>query len=782
MTPTPVSPPRPKTARELHGRRKRPTVPPDQRKRVKLARTRVKCNGGSPCDRCVDAQRHCHYVEASVHSRRDTQRDPSPVLEARDEKLALLEKIFTRLYPEVALELEALQAFYDRLTRESPALRAEPSGTHEKSPVLPDASTASFTVVNQGKTHFDGRSSYWSFFSSARQVVTDHLAGTDDNDEADCAGSIHQLSSLSFGTDWKTAVLNALPPRGVVDFLAATFFHFAQSSRCYIHPEIFSRKLTAFYNGTHEFEMQDALSSRRSADFISVLFMVFAIGSQFADVGTDQQVNPSTESTTLDVSRITVPDPSPNPGWRFYEVSRRLLPDIICSSSMTSIQVCVLQGIFLPSTKSRDAGYNMLGLALRMAINMGMHRLFRTTSLHPHVRELRNRLWWSVYVAERLFSIEMGRPLSISDSEIDASFPVVMPELNFKGKPMNVDGLTAMVKLCQLMGKIVEAVYCKPQSSIQPGVYRQLKGELEEYKKGLPEEMRLGNSPTRSVAHLALTYEQATMLLTRGCLNSATVTSHSTAQPVEDDVNEFFRQQAQDCRDSAIRSIQIMARLRSRSLLCPFSFHDSIYCIAALYVLLLVERSSELTKAPSETINQGVLILVDLAKGSETAASALRYVIYAIQSYATTERDHVNAVKDPDCVDSEESRKAWKTWMHETIPVRSGRLARHPTAIDSEERTTHHLDNLGLPNSLLQGGFGANGTEGHPENVVSDFYHSKQTTGSLSCWFDGSTLNTSSLMQPFWTPDRFMCDTLDRDFLGAPYLSPTSDFGFHLML
>ncbi|KAL3475693.1 fungal-specific transcription factor domain-containing protein [Aspergillus californicus] len=781
MFPTSPSRPRHRTRQELHGRRKRPTVPPDRRKRVKLAcencrRARAKCNGNTPCDRCASSRQYCQFIETPAQSQ-SIHRNLSPAAEAQNGKLGLLEKIFTRLYPEVALDLESLQAFYSRLTTESPAPETDTDHTSETTLVLTNVSTpaASVTVVNQGKTHFNGRSSYWSFFSSA----TDHLVGVDDNDEADCTGSIHQLSSLSFGTDWKTAVLNALPPRGVVDFLAATFFHFAQSSRCYIHHEIFSRKLTAFYNGTHEFEMQDALSSRRSAEFISVLFMVFAIGSQFADVGTDQPVDSLTDLSTLDFSQIPVLEPSQNPGWRFYEVSRRLLPDIICSSSMTSIQVCVLQGIFLPSTKSRDAGYNMLGLALRMAINMGMHRSFSGTSLYPHVHELRNRLWWSVYAAERLFSIEMGRPLSISDSEIDAPFPAVIPDLNSNGKPMNIDGLTTMVKLCQLMGKIVEAVYCKPTDLIQARVYRQLKHELDEYRRRLPEEMKLGDSPTRSVAHMALTCEQATILLTRPCLNYAVGSSHITSMLVEDEVNEFVRQQVQDCRDSAIRSIQILARLKSRSLLCPFSFHDSIYCIAALYVLLLVEKLDGSTKAPSQSINQGVLILIDLAKGSETAASALRHVIYAIQSYCTQEQGHTNLAR----VISEESRQAWKAWMDESIPTGAGRRLRPTAAVGLERDTPQNPNIVGKPKSpfLQEAGF-AHGATGYKGKSVSEFQHTKRPTGSPSCWPEDWAPSNSTLMptpmQLMWTYDRSIFDPLDRDLAGAPYLSPTSDLGF----
>ncbi|KAL4880317.1 fungal-specific transcription factor domain-containing protein [Aspergillus karnatakaensis] len=732
------------------GRRKRRTVAPDQRKRVKLAcdecrRCRAKCNGQTPCERCSATQRSCKYMETPSERQHDSRID-------REERLSLLEEMFAALYPDTALDLESLRALRDRIITS----RQNEEGTNLVLSDVPPP-TASVTVVNQGQTHFDGRSSYWSFFSSVRQAVTDNLVGVDDNDEADCDGSIHQPSSISFGTDWKTAVLAALPPKGVVDFLAATFFRFAQGSRCYIHPEIFSRKLAAFYNGSHEFEMRDPLSSRRSAEFISVLFMVFAIGSQFAEVGSSDataqdQPETFTDPSMLDFSRITVPKPSQNPGWRFYEVSRKLLPDIICSSSMTSIQVCILQGIFLPSTKSRDAGYNMLGLALRMAINMGMHRSFSATSLHPHVRELRNRLWWSVYVAERLFSIEMGRPLSISDSEIDAPFPVFVPEWSSSAKPMNVDGLIAMTKLCQLMGKIVEAVYCKPADGkgliIQPKVYQQLKRELEQYKRELPEEMKFGDCPSRSVAHLALTYEQATMLLTRSCLN---FTASSQSSPVAEEAKRFLHQQAQDCKGSAIASIKILQSLQSRSLLCQYSFHDSLYCIAALYVLLLVGKSNGLTHTSRETISHGVMILLNLASGSEAASSGLRYIIRAMQSYCTDRYHGSIGNMSEDTISSEQSRKAWKAWMNDPT------LADRPGSVD---------DHFNAPKGLLQ----PLAQDGSLND--SNIHHTDQFLEESPGW------SAMSDLEPFWIPDHPGFDILGRDLAGEPYLSPLNELSF----
>ncbi|KAH0422919.1 hypothetical protein CcaCcLH18_12521 [Colletotrichum camelliae] len=502
------------------------------------------CNAYSGSDTLVESpRRSCSNPTSDVEHKDDGE-----------EELQLLQEIFSREHSDAPIEAKALERFRSHLvaqTSDDTAGNSPPTeAVGQSENVTLDQTTsqdviycdavsthaASVTVVNQGKTHFEGTSSLWSFFTSVQQVFAGDVEEENENGDADCRDiSLHQISDLSFGTDWRTSVNAALPPQEVVNYLTTSFFEHGQANYFCIHPEIFSRKLTAFYDGTHEFEARDSRNSRRSIEFISILFMVLAIGSQFADTGISPSFETSTESNRLlveeglhslrDISRIKVPVPAPNLGWRFYEASRKLLPDIICSSSMASVQVCALQGIYLPSTGSRDASYNVLGLALRMAINMGLHTSFAAASLHAHVRELRNRLWWTVYVAERLYSVEMGRPLSLSDTEIDAPYPV--ETLEWK----RCDGLIAMAQICHLLGRIVGAVYDRTAAEkgtiIRPKVIHQLKRDLEQWRRDLPKHVNLENFTTRSEAHLALTFEQATILLTRSCLNYNAVTRKS---------------------------------------------------------------------------------------------------------------------------------------------------------------------------------------------------------------------------------------------------------------
>ncbi|KAK2774604.1 C6 transcription factor [Colletotrichum kahawae] len=690
---------------ETTGRRKRPRVPDDQRKRVKIARS-------------------CSNPTSDVERKDD-----------REEELQLLQEIFSRGHPDVPIEARALERFRSHLVAQtsddtagnSPSTEAVgQSGnvtldqTTSQDVIYCDAVSthaASVTVVNQGKTHFEDTSSLWSFFTSMQQVFAGDVDEENENGDADCRDiSLHQVSDLSFGTDWRTSVNAALPPQEVVNYLTTSFFEHGQANYFCVHPEIFSRKLTAFYDGTHEFEARDSRNSRRSIEFISILFMVLAIGSQFADTGISPSFETSIESNRLlveeglhslkDMSRIKVPVPAPNIGWRFYEASRKLLPDIICSSSMASVQVCALQGIYLPSTGSRDASYNVLGLALRMAINMGLHTTFAAASLHAHV---------------------------------------------------------PMAQICHLLGRIVGAVYNRTAAEkgtiIRPKVIHQLERDLEQWRRDLPKHVNLENFTTRSEAHLALTFEQATILLTRSCLNYNAVTRKSD-KPLAPNATKFLEHQAQQCVDSAVTCVRIMAKLKSLSLLCAPSFHDSLHCSSALHVLLLARvRLAGTIAAPMKIISQGILILAELAMGSEAAASSLRGIVRAMANVSTNtdrlhhERNHTSLSLRRDQT-QQQGRDAWKNWITSQSMPRSQTSSTIETHLETDFDRNRHYD-------VRQ--------EGSASAIWSpvDFPPSYGQEGAQR--WDGTSIasDLSDITYP-WVAEHLEFDVLSRDLGGVP--------------
>lgn len=64
------------------------------------------------------------------------------------------------------------------------------------------------------------------------------------------------------------------------------------------------------------------------------------------------------------------------------------------------------------------------GIALRLAVSLGLHRSQSGTStMDPVHRETRRRVWWTLYLFDRMISSKLGYPLGIQDEDIDVELP-----------------------------------------------------------------------------------------------------------------------------------------------------------------------------------------------------------------------------------------------------------------------------------------------------------------------------------------------------------------------
>ncbi|KAM0424908.1 hypothetical protein ACHAPT_009964 [Fusarium lateritium] len=533
--------PRPQT-----GRRKRPIVPDDRRKRVRKAcvpcrSNKLKCDGLSPCQRCQTSKAACRFQEGVTSESNET-------LQA-SERESILESILRSRNIDIPRDLNALRRLSDRLQLES---TGDDTSKSHGSVVIDRVPSPQTYVHDQGRTYFDGGSSAWAFFDSVREAV----------DESPKEARARQTAYRHFIDDpptllsghLRTSLIAALPPRSVLDFLATTFFRYSQSNFFFIHPALFSRKIEAFFSGTHEFDPQGNHTSRRPLEFICILFMILAIGSQYADLEQDTHRNVDYSALladSLDLSVISAPKPTPNPGWRFYRISRRLLSDVVSTCSMTSIQACVLQGTFLVTTSAHDTAYNVFGLAMRMAVNMGMHRAVGTEDLHP----------------------QLGRPLMLDDDEIDASFPLDLPELRVPQYTSSVEGQIALIELCRIMGKIVKFMYSRSKPSggrqiIDTNAFGQLKAALQDWKAHVPEKLQISQTSTRGAVHLHLTYEQAVMLLSRIPLSQAAASKDNETRHADQQHKvKFLQDAARDCVSAALSTIKMLKMLKERRLL-----------------------------------------------------------------------------------------------------------------------------------------------------------------------------------------------------------------------
>ena len=102
-----------------------------------------------------------------------------------------------------------------------------------------------------------------------------------------------------------------------------------------------------------------------------------------------------------------------------------LQPVLSRPTSILSIQAALSVQMFLISMLRLNAASRLGGLIVRMALQLGLHRCpARFSSFSPSDRELRQRIFWSIYAMDRFLSQSMGLPLSLQDDDLDVCFPI----------------------------------------------------------------------------------------------------------------------------------------------------------------------------------------------------------------------------------------------------------------------------------------------------------------------------------------------------------------------
>ena len=95
---------------------------------------------------------------------------------------------------------------------------------------------------------------------------------------------------------------------------------------------------------------------------------------------------------------------------------------------------------------------------MRLALGLGLHRrLPKNDIIKPIERENRRRVWWTLYILDRISASKLGRPVTISDDDIDVEFPS-MDGLSSEEKEDFIDPahLIANIKLARITGRICE--------------------------------------------------------------------------------------------------------------------------------------------------------------------------------------------------------------------------------------------------------------------------------------------------------------------------------------
>ncbi|OCT48124.1 Zn(II)2Cys6 transcription factor [Cladophialophora carrionii] len=126
----------------------------------------------------------------------------------------------------------------------------------------------------------------------------------------------------------------------------------------------------------------------------------------------------------------------------FNAVKANLSIESLETGSITLVQAFAMAANYLQKRNRPNSGYNYGGIALRLAISLGLHKEFRGWQTAPFKKEIRRRVWWSLCVLDVGATVTYGRPLNWPQVGVDIPFPSNIHE---KDLPVNATSLPAEV-------------------------------------------------------------------------------------------------------------------------------------------------------------------------------------------------------------------------------------------------------------------------------------------------------------------------------------------------
>jgi transcriptional regulatory protein GAL4 len=127
----------------------------------------------------------------------------------------------------------------------------------------------------------------------------------------------------------------------------------------------------------------------------ALAYMVAAIGAWTTTAGTD--------SIDLDL---------------FKAAKSNISADSLETGNITLVQVLTLMSNYLQKRNKPNSGYNYLGLALHMAMGLGLHKAFSNWNIPALNIEIRRRVWWCLFVFYTGAAITFGRPVVWPNDEV----------------------------------------------------------------------------------------------------------------------------------------------------------------------------------------------------------------------------------------------------------------------------------------------------------------------------------------------------------------------------
>ena len=88
-----------------------------------------------------------------------------------------------------------------------------------------------------------------------------------------------------------------------------------------------------------------------------------------------------------------------------------------------AVQFLLLMGQYLQGTQRSVETWTIHGLAVKAALQLGLHSSKASKHLSPLIQEYRKRTWYGCVILDRTLSMTFGRPAAIPDDYVIIDLP-----------------------------------------------------------------------------------------------------------------------------------------------------------------------------------------------------------------------------------------------------------------------------------------------------------------------------------------------------------------------
>ncbi|KAK1228904.1 hypothetical protein PQX77_008062 [Marasmius sp. AFHP31] len=247
------------------------------------------------------------------------------------------------------------------------------------------------------------------------------------------------------------------PPRDLADKLVNAYFSQFHFLMPILDKPQFLRQYEHVMSNRDDRELH-----RTQTAFISLIFAVFSCA---ANIVQDDRLQGGERADEGGMGMV------------YYERSLILQYISHAKTQIAHVQCFLLLSSFLCSINCLPQAWILVGQAVRIGQDLGLHRSPRRLSVTPIEKETRRKIWAGVYTLDRMLAIALGRPLGIEDSDCDVEDPVEVDDENlpeyYSGDTMPTErislmtGFNSLTKLYQIGGRVLRQVYalenCKDQ-------------------------------------------------------------------------------------------------------------------------------------------------------------------------------------------------------------------------------------------------------------------------------------------------------------------------------